>query len=269
MDKTTGIMGHDVAATETHIAFHSATESKPSHLEPDSLLIPWALSRRQSGLRVFWQEDAPKPPVMNSRRRAALVAKRGLDIVGALIGLLVLAPLLAITAICVKLTDRGPVFFRQTRVGREGKAFEILKFRSMHWDRCDISGVAQTVAKDHRVTPIGSFIRRTSIDELPQLINVLTGDMSLVGPRPHVRGMLAAGIPYEKLVPQYDFRHEMRPGLTGWAQCNGLRGPTVDPNKALQRVGHDFAYIQNFSLWLDAKILLKTIATELLSSTAH
>src|SRR5690554_7480394 len=94
MDKTTGIMGHDVAATETHIAFHSATESKPSHLEPDSLLIPWALSRRQSGLRVFWQEDAPKPPVMNSRRRAALVAKRGLDIVGALIGLLVLAPLL-------------------------------------------------------------------------------------------------------------------------------------------------------------------------------
>ncbi|KKB76089.1 exopolysaccharide biosynthesis protein [Devosia soli] len=192
-----------------------------------------------------------------------------MDVAGAAAGLLFLAPLLLIIAAWIKLTDKGPVFFRQSRVGLDGQSFEILKFRSMYVHLGDTTGVAQTVANDLRVTPIGAFIRKTSIDELPQLINVLRGDMSLVGPRPHVAGMQAAGMHYEDLVPHYGFRHRMRPGLTGWAQCQGLRGPTTDRTRALRRVGHDFAYVQNFSLWLDIKIIAKTIASELVSSNAH
>lgn len=267
MDGTTGVIGQEIIAREESIAVFSAVRVADRSL--DRPFGPRELTKSQSGLRVFWQEDRPDAPVMNAQRRFSLMAKRVCDVIGAAIGLFALAPLFVITAICIRMTDRGPVFFRQARVGRNGETFEILKFRSMYWDRCDISGVDQTVSNDQRVTPVGAFIRKTSIDELPQLFNVLSGDMSLVGPRPHVRGMLAAGKPYEELVPHYDFRHAMRPGLTGWAQCNGLRGPTVDRSKALRRIGHDFAYVQNFSLWLDVQILAKTIASELLSSTAH
>lgn len=138
----------------------------------------------------------------------------------------------------------------------------------MYADRCDAAGIAQATANDNRVTRIGAFIRRTSVDELPQLINVLRGDMSLVGPRPHVPGMQAAGMDYQDLVPHYAFRQSMRPGLTGWAQCQGLRGPTTDQIRALRRIGHDFAYVQNFSLWLDARIVWKTLG-ELWRSAAH
>lgn len=227
------------------------------------------LSGAQSGLPVQWDGNSPLPPTLTKSRRAALVSKRALDILGALSGLLVLAPLLLIVAIVIKSTDRGPVFFRQARVGLDGGEFRIFKFRSMYHNQGDLSGVQQTVANDPRVTPIGAFIRKTSIDELPQLLNVLFGDMSLVGPRPHVRGMLAAGVPYEQFTPHYGFRHAMRPGLTGWAQAHGLRGPTTDARKALARVGHDIAYVQNFSLLLDMRVIFKTIASELFSKTAH
>lgn len=231
--------------------------------------IPRELTRSQGGLAIHWEQGEPAAPTTGWLRSVNLFGKRALDILGSASGLLFLAPLLVIVAVWIKLTDKGPVFFRQSRVGLDGQAFQIFKFRSMYADLCDTTGVAQTVANDKRVTPIGAFIRKTSIDELPQLINVLRGDMSLVGPRPHVAGMLAGGMHYEDLVPHYGFRHRMRPGLTGWAQCQGLRGPTVERSKALSRVGHDFAYVQNFSLWLDVKILVKTVASELLSSTAH
>jgi len=231
--------------------------------------IPRELIRSQGGLDAQWVEGQPAEPKTGVARALSLGTKRAIDIAGSAAGLLFLAPLLLIIAAWIKLTDKGPVFFRQSRVGLDGQTFEIFKFRSMYTHLGDTTGVAQTVANDSRVTPIGAFIRKTSIDELPQLINVLRGDMSLVGPRPHVAGMLAAGMPYEDLVPHYNFRHRMRPGLTGWAQCQGLRGPTVDRSKALRRIGHDFAYVQNFSLWLDIKILAKTVASELLSSNAH
>jgi lipopolysaccharide/colanic/teichoic acid biosynthesis glycosyltransferase len=230
--------------------------------------VPYELRRRQTGLPVHWSDTGPVVPPETQGRRQALAIKRAADIAGALIGIVLLAPLFLAIALWIKLTDKGPVFFRQKRIGHRGRAFELLKFRSLHADRCDAAGLAQVTANDNRITRIGAFIRRTSIDELPQLLNVLRGDMALVGPRPHVPDMLAAGKTYESLVPHYAFRHEMRPGLTGWAQCNGLRGPTADQTKALKRIGHDFAYVQNFSLWLDLRIIGKTIASELLRATA-
>lgn len=192
-----------------------------------------------------------------------LAVKRLVDIVGALGGLVVLAPLLIVTSLLIKLDSPGPVFFRQIRTGRDGVPFEILKFRSMRSDACDRSGVAQTTSGDQRVTSIGRVLRRTNIDELPQLINVLRGDMSLVGPRPHVPGMLAAGRRYEDLVPGYGRRHRMRPGITGLAQSEGWRGPTTDARPAIMRVMCDFAYIRDFSLWLDFRIMVRTVAREL------
>lgn len=196
-------------------------------------------------------------------RPAHLAAKRLVDILGAGFGLLLLSPLLIAVAAIIKLTSVGPVFFRQERTGLDNKPFQILKFRSMYTDRCDISGVAQTVADDPRITPIGRIIRKTNIDELPQLINVLLGDMSLVGPRPHVPGMLAAGVRYEELVPGYERRHAMRPGITGLAQASGLRGPTTEVEPSVMRVVRDIEYIHNFSIWLDIRILFRTLINEI------
>lgn len=203
--------------------------------------------------------DFQTPP----ERPVQLVVKRGLDVVGAAIGLLILSPLLIAIAILIKATSKGPIFFHQNRTGQHNRQFRILKFRSMYVDQCDRSGVAQTIAGDPRVTPVGRMLRRTNLDELPQLVNVLLGDMSLVGPRPHVPGMLAAGVPYETLVEGYEARHVMRPGITGLAQVNGLRGPTTDADLAIRRVEHDIDYVRNFSLLLDVKLILKTIFVEL------
>jgi len=203
-------------------------------------------------------------PSVDTRRVLHLALKRLVDIVGAAVGLILLAPLLITVAVMIKMTSAGPVFFRQDRTGLGNKTFEILKFRSMYTDRCDVSGVAQTVAGDARITPIGRVLRKTNIDELPQLINVLRGDMSLVGPRPHVPGMLAAGVPYEELVIGYERRHAMRPGITGLAQASGLRGPTTEVEPSVMRVAKDMEYVRTFSIWLDIRILFRTVVNELL-----
>jgi lipopolysaccharide/colanic/teichoic acid biosynthesis glycosyltransferase len=217
---------------------------------------------RESGLACYWRGDSPIAPAPSMWRTANLVAKRALDIIFAGAALVALSPLFLIIAIAIKASDSGTVFFRQVRIGKDGKPFWIFKFRSMYADREDASGVAQTVAGDDRVMPIGAVLRRTSIDELPQLINVILGDMSLVGPRPHVAGQRAAFLPYEQVVPYYKLRHEMRPGLTGWAQANGFRGPTDDAVRARARIDHDMAYIQNFTIGLDIRILVRTLLRE-------
>jgi lipopolysaccharide/colanic/teichoic acid biosynthesis glycosyltransferase len=193
--------------------------------------------------------------------------KRMLDVGLSLTALLVLLPLFLIIAAAIKLESRGPVFFMQNRWGRAGRIIRIFKFRSMRTDLCDATGVAQTTRDDPRVTRIGAFLRKTNLDELPQLINILIGDMSLVGPRCHVPGMLAAGMPYEELVRDYHIRHLVRPGLTGLAQLRGFRGPTDREDLARARFASDIEYIRTFSIWMDVKILAGTVVKELRGGT--
>jgi lipopolysaccharide/colanic/teichoic acid biosynthesis glycosyltransferase len=216
----------------------------------------------QSGLAYGWSGEWPSLPAQSGSRSRTLIAKRVIDIVLAGGALFALLPLLVLTALAIKLTSKGPVFFRQHRPGLNGRPFEMLKFRTMFTDAGDASGIKQTEVNDARITPLGKFLRAKSIDELPQLINVLRGDMSIIGPRPHVAGMLAAGMRYEELVPYYHLRHMVRPGLSGWAQANGLRGPTTDAVVARARIDHDIAYIQNLTVLLDIRIIVQTLQRE-------
>lgn len=205
------------------------------------------------------------PAIPAPRNRLFHFSKRATDIVLAAGALTLLLPLLLIVAAGIKLTSAGPVLFAQRRVGYMKRPFTILKFRTFRCEETDPTGVAQTRANDARLTPFGAMLRRTSIDELPQLLNVLRGDMSLVGPRPHVEGMFAAGVDYRELVPGYDLRCLVKPGLTGWAQANGFRGPTTSSAEAIDRIHHDFAYLQQPSLRLDLKIILMTAKREFLT----
>jgi len=215
-----------------------------------------------SKLPLTWRGESPVVPAFTERQRQQLPLKRGLDIFVSATALLLLSPVLALIALATALGSKGGVFFRQPRLGKDGHLFTIYKFRTMYVDRGDLTGVNQTIDGDPRVTPLGRYLRRTSLDELPQLINILKGDMSLVGPRPHVPHMLAGGKAYEQLVPYYDLRLRVRPGLSGWAQVNNLRGATTDPVRARARIDHDIAYAQNFSIWLDVKIVWMTISQE-------
>jgi len=194
-------------------------------------------------------------------------AKRMLDIIVSSGALLVLLPFFLVIAAAIKLESKGPVFFMQNRWGRGGRMIRILKFRSMRNDLCDVTGVAQTRKNDPRVTRTGAFLRRTNLDELPQLINILLGDMSLVGPRCHVPGMQAGGMLYEELVRDYHLRHLVRPGLTGLAQVNGFRGPTDREDLARGRFAHDLEYIRTFNVWMDIKILWGTLVKEIRGGT--
>jgi Undecaprenyl-phosphate glucose phosphotransferase len=176
-------------------------------------------------------------------------------IVGSFI-LLAAAPVMLGVALAIRLTSKGPVFFCQERHGFNNELIKIYKFRSMYVDQCD-SRAAKLVTKDDpRVTPIGRFIRRTSLDELPQLFNVVFfGNLSLVGPRPHALSAKAGGGLYQDVVDGYFARHKVKPGITGWAQINGWRGETDTQEKIQKRVEHDLYYIENWSIWLDLKIL--------------
>jgi lipopolysaccharide/colanic/teichoic acid biosynthesis glycosyltransferase len=212
--------------------------------------------------------DRHRVPRVGRRSRAsASRTKRAFDFVGASLALLFLAPLFAAIAIAIKATSPGPVFFRQDRYGYRNHFFRILKFRTMHTHLTDVGGTQQTINDDPRITPLGRILRRTSLDELPQLINVLKGDMSLVGPRPHVPGMLAANMLYEDLVPYYFQRHGVRPGITGLAQMNGCRGSTTDAAQAIARIDYDLEYIETWSLGRDIDIILRTCVREFLTGS--
>jgi lipopolysaccharide/colanic/teichoic acid biosynthesis glycosyltransferase len=196
-------------------------------------------------------------------RPVDLLLKRFLDVSASATALLILAPLLLLIAALIVFESKGSPLFSQIRWGKDGTKIKVYKFRSMRTDACDPSGVKQTVKNDPRITRVGAFLRKTNLDELPQLVNVLRGDMSLVGPRCHAVGMLAGGMLYEELVPEYHRRHVVRPGLTGLAQMRGLRGPTDRISKARARVYADLYYTENFSFALDLRILAGTVWSEL------
>ena len=166
-------------------------------------------------------------------------------------------PVMLIVAIAVKLDSKGPIFFMQDREGFNNKTFKVWKFRSMNVTEGD--EITQVSVDGKRITKVGAFLRKTSLDELPQLLNVLKGDMSLVGPRPHAPSTKAAGIRFEEAVSRYAARHRVKPGITGWAQVNGWRGETDTVEKLEQRLHHDLYYIDHWSLGLDLKILTKTV----------
>jgi Undecaprenyl-phosphate glucose phosphotransferase len=188
---------------------------------------------------------------------SASLMKSAFDFSAALFAIVLFAPIMAICAIGIKLTSPGPVFYRQPRIGYSNRLFEVLKFRTMHVAQCDTGEL--TMRNDPRVFKFGEILRKFSLDELPQLFNVLMGDMSLVGPRPHMLEAKAAGVLYFDAVPNYAARHRVKPGITGLAQVSGFRGPTETIEQIENRVAYDLLYVENWSLALDLKILFRTV----------
>jgi Undecaprenyl-phosphate glucose phosphotransferase len=231
----------------------------PVYLLPDDNIRHY-LGHRTVGLGTTWATEIQRSPLT----RIEQFVKRCFDLLGATSALLMLSPLMLFTALLIKLDSRGPIFFGQTRNGFNGRRFQIMKFRTMKVLE-NGAEIRQATRADPRVTRIGRWLRRTSIDELPQLFNVLSGNMSLVGPRPHA---VAHNSEYQTLIANYAFRHHVKPGITGWAQVHGLRGETPTPDVMEKRVQYDLWYIANWSLWLDFRILLRTAFT-ILQSTAY
>ena len=192
------------------------------------------------------------------------IRKSTLDLVLGSILLLLVSPILIIVAILIKLDSRGPVLFRQLRIGQYGRKFSILKFRSLHVAQADAEAATLVSKGDSRVTRVGRYIRKYSLDELPQIFNVLRGDMSLIGPRPHAPKAKADGRLYADVVPDYALRYRVKPGMTGWAQINGWRGETDTEEKLRKRVEFDFYYITHWRFLLDVLILIRTIPATLL-----
>jgi Undecaprenyl-phosphate glucose phosphotransferase len=220
---------------------------------------------------VVLMADAPTRRVLSRRRisvgplvgfeisraplsRADRAVKRLLDIAIALTALVMLSPLLVLTSLGILVESGRPIFFRQNRRGFGGREFKIWKFRSMTVQE-NGANVPQAQRNDPRVTPLGRILRKTSIDELPQLLNVLKGEMSIVGPRPHA---IAHDNHYDQRIATYAFRQHVKPGITGWAQVNGLRGETRQLSDMTARVEHDLWYINNWSIWLDLRIIVRT-----------
>lgn len=195
--------------------------------------------------------------------------KRITDIGIALLLLALFAAPMLLAALLIRLDTKGPILFRQRRIGLGNVGFEMLKFRTMHHHPPEHGNLRQTARHDPRVTRVGALLRRTSADELPQLFNVLRGEMSIVGPRPHAPGTCAGGKPFELVTPRYAARHRVRPGLTGLAQVRGWRGETDTEEKLLHRVESDLEYIERWSLWLDFVILARTAVSVLAMRNAY
>jgi Undecaprenyl-phosphate glucose phosphotransferase len=184
----------------------------------------------------------------------------------ALLVLLLFAPVMLAVAIAIKLTSAGPVLFRQKRYGFNNEVFEVYKFRTMYNRPVEDASVPQAKRGDPRITAVGGFLRRTSLDELPQLFNVMKGEMSIVGPRPHA---VAHNEEFSKIIGQYYARHRVKPGITGWAQIHGYRGETDTPEKMAKRVQYDIYYIDNWSLLLDLRILVMTLFVGFINRNAY
>ncbi|WP_416899849.1 MAG: undecaprenyl-phosphate glucose phosphotransferase [Minwuia sp.] len=233
----------------------------------DVSLAPEPLGYRLMERRVRHLGDLPMTVVQEEPLSGWNYILKGLEdrILSALI-ILAISPLLLAIAVLIRLDSPGPAIFRQQRYGFNNNVFTVYKFRSMRNDAGDARGGAQATKGDPRITRIGAFIRKTSLDELPQLFNVLKGDMSLVGPRPHA---VAHNEEYAEVIDEYLSRHKVKPGITGWAQIHGLRGETDTREKMEMRVQYDLYYIDNWSLWLDFRILLRTLMVGFVNENAY
>jgi putative colanic acid biosynthesis UDP-glucose lipid carrier transferase len=229
-------------------------------LNPDGLMFPpqFSLGTPQNGLILLDVQCRP----LSAR---ATVLKSITDYALGLFGVLMFFPLMLIIAVAIKLNSRGPVFFTQSRHGYNHRVIRVIKFRTMTVTE-DGPVVPQAVRGDKRVTGVGRLLRRTSLDELPQLINVLRGDLSLVGPRPHA---VSHNDEFAKLLSSYPHRLKVKPGITGWAQVNGFRGETKTLEAMRQRLDLDLHYIKYWSFWFDIKILARTILVPFFSSNAY
>ena len=200
--------------------------------------------------------------------RSLATRSRGPNIIS-VIAVTLLAPVMLVTGVLVRLSGPGPIFFIQPRIGFNNEVIHVLKFRTMHAEQVDVGGRNTTTRDDPRVTAVGHWLRRSSIDELPQLFNVIRGDMSLVGPRPHAIHMMVGDLHYQDAVRGYASRHRVKPGITGMAQVNGLRGEIRTIDRAEQRVTFDKRYIETWSLGLDLWILAVTVRAVLWDSDAY
>lgn len=222
----------------------------PIYLLPDEN-VSRLLGNRMIDVGTAWMAELKRAPLTATEQ----TCKRAFDILGAAAALFLLAPMMAVIAVLIKIDSRGPILFRQTRNGFNGRPFRIWKFRTMNVLE-DGAVIRQATKDDPRITRLGRLLRRGNLDELPQLLNVIAGNMSLVGPRPHA---LAHNSEYEKTIQTYAYRYHVKPGLTGWAQVNGLRGETQTVDLMAKRVEFDLWYIDNWSLWRDLRILLRTL----------
>ncbi|MEO3388957.1 sugar transferase [Mesorhizobium sp. CAU 1741] len=225
-------------------------------------------SRSQNGLPLYLGGDKPLLTIRNARLAAS---KRALDIAGSLLLILLFAPLMVMVAAAIKLSSKGPIIVAQEREGLNRARYKMMSFRTVP---CEAGAqvVRHIYAGDSaHVTPLGKFLRATKMDDLPLLFNILRGDMSFVGPRPYAPQMRLSNLnfrnmPYEEIVPYFHLRHEVRPGLVGWAQANGYYVQATSASMALESIDHDVAYVQNASLALDLKIVLRTMAREFLTT---
>jgi len=197
------------------------------------------------------------------------LAKRVEDLVIASVALMMAVPVFGLVILAIKLDSQGPIFFRQWRAGFHDQRFRVWKFRTMHHNLRDDEAARQTSRSDERVTRVGRFLRRTSLDELPQLFNVICGEMSLIGPRPHALGMTTMGRPLHQVVENYSARHRVKPGITGWAQVCGSRGEVTTQEKLRHRVTLDCYYIENWSFAFDLWIILRTIVAVAFHQNAY
>ena len=244
------LIGWEHSATIENIAKMLSVLPIPIYLLPDTNVARY-LDHRAITVGTTLAAEIQRAPLTKTEQ----FLKRSFDLIGATAVLFLLSPLMLITAVLIKLDSSGPALFFQTRNGFNGRKFRIVKFRTMYVLE-DGDHIRQATRADPRVTPLGRWLRRANIDELPQMLNVLIGDMSLVGPRPHA---VAHNSEFEKLVANYAFRQHVKPGITGWAQVNGYRGETPTPELMAKRVEFDLWYIKNWSIWLDIRILFRTL----------
>jgi undecaprenyl-phosphate galactose phosphotransferase/putative colanic acid biosynthesis UDP-glucose lipid carrier transferase len=244
------LIGWEHSGTIERIAKMLSVLPIPIYLLPDENVARY-LDHRAINVGTTWAAEIQRAPLTRTEQ----FFKRCFDAAAAASALLLVSPLMLLTALLIKLDSHGPVLFFQNRNGFNGRSFRIVKFRTMHVLE-DGNSIRQATRADPRVTKLGRWLRRTNIDELPQLFNVLSGDMSLVGPRPHA---IAHDSEYEKLIANYAFRNHVKPGITGWAQVNGYRGETPTTDLMAKRVELDLWYINNWSMWLDIAVLFRTL----------